>query len=155
MWARTALIAIAVTVPFAVLSVGCTKPPRSTKAETAQPAQTMDNIAYEVQRDLQLTGTETTIVEITTSDLNRPEMRTRDEALVLTREPNGYTLRYVCRFPDSSNANLRKWRLWMNHDIIDDGTGAEVPAIETFAIRPGSEQIESFKSATLGHWSNR
>jgi hypothetical protein len=127
---------------------GCAKPPTDAKAADDQSIKT-------VVRDLNIVGEKTVILETTRTDLGRPEMGLRDEAILLTRDETGYTLRYVFRFPGSGNPNFRRWTLWSNHDISEVGSGAEVPAMMTFSEMPSADEVAAFKSETLDHWSNR
>lgn len=125
-----------------VASISCTK--NSDQKSAIDPA-----VAAEVGRDLQLPG-QVTILETAFIATDRPELGERTQALVLHRNGNEYVLQVVYRYAQASNDNFRQWRTWCNCDVIDDGTGAEVPALERFPQEPNQDQIAAFKSAMLG-----
>ncbi len=115
----------------------------------------MSRMTREIEQDLGLPEHSMRVLEATSTILDGPEARNRDEALVLSQDDDGYTLRYVCRFPQDEHEHLREWSVWVNYEIIGDGTGAEVHAIKHFADRPSDEEIAEFRQDTVEHWSHQ
>ncbi len=125
-----------------VAAISCTK--NSQQQSTIEPT-----LAAEVRRDLQLPG-QVSILETASVATDNPELGERTQALVLHQDGNDYVLRVVYRYAQASNDNFRQWQTWCKYDAIDDGTGAEVPALERFPREPNQDQIAAFKSAMLG-----
>lgn len=77
-----------------------------------------------------------------------------EQSSAATDEKNAtYELQYVYRYPNTKGR--RSWQLWINVDLIPDGTGAESPAIRRYDHNPSENEITEFRSETINHWSRR
>lgn len=122
---------------------------------TRQSNPSLDIASTDIVHDLSLGTGDSVVIQMTQTDLEREELGLRDEAVVLTENNGKFTLRYVYRFPQSQTSNFRRWRIWVNHEPVGDGTAAEVTAIQEYDQKPTLEQVAEFRSNILNHWSNR
>lgn len=125
-------------------SSGCgSKPTNSTKD---------DEIALtSILHDLQITEGKTRLLFRNSSSTQPSHLGPREEAIVLTSSGSNYTLRYAIRYPQTET----RWSLWVNHEIGEDGTGLESPAIREYSQEPTPEIVSAFRSEIRDHWSNR
>ncbi|MEO9592708.1 hypothetical protein [Rhodopirellula bahusiensis] len=124
---------ISAIVITALLTAACNKP--NTNSNSIKGTESIT-----ISQDLGLSSGETVVIDLTQTDVKQPGMGPREQATILTENDGVFTLRYVFRFPQSRNPNFSKWDLWVNHEIIGDGTGAEIPAMKEYSKRPSSEQ---------------
>jgi hypothetical protein len=106
-------------------AAGCICPIESTQTDD-------DLILKQIVQDLNLTEGSTTLRWRTNSDTADESRGPREGAIVLTRQEAIYTLRYAVR--DSHGDSL--WKLWIKHDIGEDGTGLSSPAVQEFLANP-------------------
>ncbi len=99
-------------------------------------------------QDLDLPDRGTEVVQLTNDE-------GRDVAIVLTKSNGEYTLWCVYRSRIEREQNKDDWKLWINHAIIEDGTGAEEPAMRVYAEMPDTDAIAAFRTDILNHWSNQ
>lgn len=99
-------------------------------------------------RDLDLPDRGTEVVHLTSDG-------DRDVAIVLTTSNPQHTLWCVYRSRNERDQEARDWRLWINQQIIEDGTGAEEPAKREYSEIPDAKTIAAFRSDVLNHWSSR
>jgi hypothetical protein len=82
-------------------------------------------VVKDIIHDLNITDGKTTLLFRATSGTTQSDFGPRDDAIVVTSSRSTYTLRYATRYPRGDN----RWNLWVNHEIGEDGTGLESPAM--------------------------
>jgi hypothetical protein len=107
-------------------------------------------VVKDIIHDLSIAHGKTTLLFRATAGTTQSDFGQRDDAIVVTSSGSTYTLRYATRYPRGDN----RWNLWVHHEIGEDGTGLESPAIREYPFEPTAETVSKFRSEIQNHWSN-